>query len=366
MTDFAALDRALTTAGVDHPALILDLAAVRHNLDHLAAALPRGYQVRVAEKSLPVPGLLTQVMARLGTDRIMSFHLGMTRQTYDHFPKADVMMGKPMPATEAARFMAERPERPLWLIDNADRAAEYAALCDRFGPLDVAVEVDIGLGRGGFATPQDIALPHPLRPVAIMGYEAHVSALPRLLGRGPRAQTAAMARLAAFRAALPDAAIINTGGSTTALHLPEGGPGNELVIGSAVVKPADFDQPVNAPLIPALWIAAPVLKRVAHGLPGHPRLSRMLRKLRLIAPEIAFLYGGKWMARPHWPQPVRHSPFYPASSNQEGLCLPLSEQVTNRVILRPTQSEAVMMQFATLYLYDQGAITGQMTPFDRV
>lgn len=366
MSALPALAEALTRAEIARPALVLDLGAMRANLAHLEAHLPAGYARRIADKSLPVPELMAAAMAGLKTRRIMSFHLGLTAQVLADVPDAQILMGKPMPVGEAARFLRDSPHagRVTWLIDSAARAAEYAALAQGQGPLNVALEVDIGLGRGGFSDPQAAraALLPGLTPAALMGYEAHVSALPRLLGRGARAQDRAMARLAAFRDALPEAGIVNTGGSSTALHLPEGGPGNELTIGSAIVKPSDFDQPANAALHPALFIVSPVLKTVPHGLPGHPALSRILRASGLIAPRIAFIYGGKWMAAPVWPEGLGTSPFYGPSSNQQGFALRGGGQPA-QVILRPTQSEAVLQGFGALHLYDDGEITGQWAPY---
>ncbi|MDM7255518.1 MAG: alanine racemase [Paracoccus sp. (in: a-proteobacteria)] len=362
MSALGVLDNALREAEIERPALILDLPAMRANLSYLTEHLPRGYAVRLADKSLPVPDLLAEAMEALNTRRIMSFHLPLTAAVLDRFPDAQVMMGKPVPATEAARFLASHPRaaQVIWLIDSATRADRYAALADRFGPIPVAFEVDSGLGRGGFQSPAELSVLPGLTPHAVMGYEAHVSALPRLLGGGARAQNAAMARLAAFREALPGIEIFNTGGSSTALHLPDGGPGNELVVGSAIVKPSDFDQPVNAALRPALFIATPVLKCVSHGLPGHPRLSRALRAFRLIAPRIAFVWGGKWMARPVWPEGLGNSPFYAPSSNQQGFTC---AEAPTRVILRPTQSEAVLQQFPVLHLFDGTKISGELRPF---
>lgn len=357
MTDFAAIGAALGRAGVDRPALVLDRAALAGNLAHLASHLPAGYARRIADKSLPAPGLIRAAMAGLGTDRIMSFDLRLTSRLLDAFPAAQVLMGKPMPISQAAGFLERDPNagRVTWLIDSAARAAEYAAL----GPdLPVVFEVDIGLGRGGFANPVSLraaCLPG-LRPVGLMGYEAHVAALPVLLGRGARAQAAAMRRLVAFAGVMPGG-LVNTGGSSTALGLPVGGPGNELVVGSAIVKPSDFDQPVNAVLRPALFLATPVLKCVAHGLPGHPRLSRGLRAARIIGDRIAFGFGGKWMARPVWPEGLRASPFYGPSSNQQGWVLPRGASVPGRIFLRPTQSEAVIQDFAEIAVYEGGEIT---------
>lgn len=369
MTGFAQAGQALASAGLHGPVLVLDHDALAANIATLRRDLPRGYALRIADKSLPAPDLLAAAMAGLATDRIMSFHLPLTARVLDRFAHAGVLMGKPAPVAMAADFLRghARAGQVTWLIDSPRRAADYAALARDLGrDLPVAFEVDIGLGRGGFTDPGDLAascLPG-LTPRGLMGYEAHTAALPALLGRGTRAQNAAMARLASFRQAVAEQAcgnagdlVVNTGGSSTALALPPDGPGTELTLGSALVKPSDFDQPCNAALRPALFIATPVLKCVPHGLPGHPRLSRWLRHLRLIGGRIAFVYGGKWMAHPVWPQGLTGSPFYGESANQQGFVLPRGTPPPDRIWLRPTQSEALIQQFPALHVLQGGQIT---------
>lgn len=366
MSKFDVMSGALARNGVHRPALVLDAAALRDNLGVLAAELPHGYAVRIADKSLPAPRLLAETMAALHSNRVMSFHLPLTARVLADFPEADVLMGKPMPSPAAAQFRRDNPDadRVVWLIDSCQRLTEYLAIAQADGrTLRIAFEVDIGLGRGGYARPSDLAaavgrVVAPVQVEGLMGYEAHANALPRVLGGGGRAETRAMARLAAFVAALPPSArrILNTGGSTTAMDLPDDGPGNELVIGSAVVKPSDFDQPCNAALRPALFVVTPVLKTLPHGLPGHPRLSSLLRATGLIGRRIAFGYGGKWMARPVWPEGLRPSPFYAASSNQHGWVLPNRTQAPGWLVLRPTQSEALLQDFAEIHVLRDGVI----------
>lgn len=367
MIDAAALIGAVEGAGLHRPVLVLNRDALAANIAYLAAHLPQGYAVRIADKSLPAPDLIGAAMQGLGTDRIMSFHLPITAQVLARWPGADVLMGKPMPAAAAAGFRRDNPHAAqiTWLIDGVARLADYRAIAQADGlPMRIAFEVDIGLGRGGFASPDALSAAlrdtAPLTVEGLMGYEAHVSALPSILGRGPRAQAAAMGRMRAFIDRLPQEArrILNTGGSSTALTLPGGGPGNELVTGSALVKPSDFDQPCNAALKPALFIVTPALKTVPHGVPGHPRLSWVLRGLRLIGDRITFGYGGKWMAQPIWPDGLRAGPFYGPSSNQQGWVLPRGVPAPDHLILRPTQSEAVIQHFPELQLYEGGQITG--------
>lgn len=345
-----ALIAALEAARVDGPVLVLDHDAMTANLAHLAARLPVGLGRRVAVKSLPAPDLMDAALAGLGTRDIMAFDLTLTARVLDRWPDATVLMGKPLPTASVARF-----GRPgvIWLADTATRAAELAAL-----GAEVAFEVDVGLGRGGFRDPaalaQAVALPG-LRPRGIMGYDAQVAALPRALGGGTRAMRTAMARLKEFAKVIPGG-IVNTGGSTTALML-DAPAATEVTVGSAVVKPAAFDQPWNAGLRPALFIAVPVLKTVPHGLPSHPRLSRVLRTAGAIRDRIAFGWGGGWDAVPVWPENLGRSPFYGPSANQQGWTLPRGMGAPDRIVLRPAHAEGIIDRFGRIIVVKGGAVT---------
>ncbi len=366
MLDLSAMIQSLAREGIARPVLALSAGALRDNIATLATGLPAGYAVRLADKSLPAPDLLAAAMTGLGTDRVMSFHLPMTARVLERFPQAQVLMGKPMPAAAVAAFRRDHPgaDRVTWLVDGCECLTEHLAIAGADGrPMRIVFEVDIGLGRGGYARPADLAaavgrVVAPAQVVGLMGYEAHVNALPTLLGRGARAQRVAMRHLADFVDALPHDAreILNTGGSSTALMLPARGPGNELVVGSALVKPSDFDQPCNKRLRPALFILTPALKTVPHGLPGHPRLSALLRGLGLIGGRITFGYGGKWMALPVRPEGLRPSPFYAPSSNQQGWVLPEGTPPPGCIALRPTQSEGVIQQFPEIFVMDEGGL----------
>lgn len=366
-----ALAEAVAVAGVDAPALVLDQDRFRDNAARLRTAFPHA-ALRIADKSLPSPDLLHEAAQMLATRRFMSFHLPLTARLLEQFPDADVLMGKPMPIGALARFIDDHSGagQITWLADSADRIGELRDLASQKGQaLNVALEVDIGLGRGGFREPDAIAaivrdMP-PLKIRGIMGYEAHVAALPKFLGGGHRARDRAFALLARFRDALgpqPDL-LVNTAGSGTIMDLGDAVPANDFTAGSLLVKPSDFDQPANQAFEPALFIATPVLKTGPHGLPGHPHLSALLRKSRLIRSRIGFSYGGKWMANPVWPEGLAASPFYGLSSNQQGFTLPNGTAAGSHFVLRPTQSEAVIQHFPRMLILSGGRIVGEMAVF---
>lgn len=371
---YETLIRATEKAGLHRPVLVLDQQRLQANLSYLRNNLPAGITLRLADKSLPVPDLLELGFDAFGTHHVMSFHLPLTSRVLARFPKAQALMGKPMPVAAAAAFLAEAgdAERVTWLIDSTRTFSAYRAQANETGvPLRVAFEVNIGLGRGGFETPQDLRaclaeLPNtPLIASGLMGYEAHVNALPKLLGGSATAQARAQKRLAAFADCLsPDQRfVINTGGSSTVLGLSADGPANDFTLGSLLIKPSDFDQDVNAAVQPAVFIVTPVLKTCTHGLPGHPEISRVLRSTHVIRDRIAFCYGGKWMAKPVYPKGLTKSPFFDASSNQHGLCLPRKAASPDHFVFRPTQSETVLQSFARLHVFDGEAIVGEMEPF---
>lgn len=369
---FRSLCRAVAEHGVHAPVLCLDHDRFTRNLEIIRKGAPQGVALRVADKSLPVPDLLARTLRALGSTRVMSFHLPLTRAVIQQFPEVDVLMGKPMPIAAIAQFLSDEPkaERIVWLADRREHLDELRSLARaRDQRLRVAYEVDIGLGRGGFLAPEDLrAALTPddfLISEGIMGYEAHVNALPTFLGKGRRAGQAAAQRLDAFVDVLPpeERKIINTGGSSTFLGL-ETSLANDVTVGSLAVKPSDFDQDINAAIEPALFIVTPLLKVHPHGLPGHPRLSRLLRRAHVIRDRVGFVYGGNWMANPVWPAGLQPSPFFGHSSNQEGYTLPRGQTPETHVVLRPTQSEAVLQQFSQILVFEKGkGITESLRPF---
>ena len=66
--------------------------------------------------------------------------------------------------------------------------------------------------------------------------------------------------------------------------------------------------------------------------------------------DTLFIYGGKWMAEPCYPEGLQENPHYGVSSNQQMLTVPHAADtaVDDYVFLRPTQSEAVFLQFGDL------------------
>jgi D-serine deaminase-like pyridoxal phosphate-dependent protein len=364
---FATLSDALRAADVFRPCLVLDRDRLDGNIALVKDRLAPGLAVRLVDKSLPCVPLLSHIARALGTDRFMTFHPPVTQAVLDAFPEGDLLYGKPMPvgAAKAAltRGGASWWSRVCWLIDTPERLAEYGALAAALGTeLRFAFEVDVGLHRGGFRDPAEIkalTIPKRLHCQGIMAYEAHAPEIPGLFGGAAKALKQASAKAAEFVAVLDPGQrrILNIGGSKTAL-LHSSGAANEVSIGSAFVLPSDFDTPGLDGFQAAAFIATPILKALDPALPGPAGLSKALRALGLFPRKGCYLYGGKWMAEPVFPEGMKPNGLIGLSSNQQFMGLPVDAAVKpgDYAFLRPTQSEAVLQHFGSIAVFAGGRI----------
>jgi D-serine deaminase-like pyridoxal phosphate-dependent protein len=367
---FASLSGALRQAGIFQPCLLLDLDRLDSNIALVKERLDPGLAVRLVDKSLACLPLLSHIGKSLGTDRFMTFHPPISAAVLKAFPDADLLYGKPMPV-EAARAALVKGDadwsRVCWLIDTQQRLAEYGALAAELGiDLRIAFEIDVGLHRGGFAGPEALskglsALPahKGLRCQGVMAYEAHAPHIPGLFGGPATALAQASERAAAFVACLgaDQRRILNIGGSKTAL-LHHGGIANEVSMGSAFMLPSDFDTTGLEGFQAAAFIATRILKVVEPMLPGPPAISRLLQALGRFPRKGCYLYGGKWMAEPVFPEGMKTNGLLGLSSNQQFMGLPADTVARpgDYAFLRPTQSEAVLQQFGPIAVLSGGRI----------
>lgn len=388
---FSGLNAELRRAGPGRPVLLLDLDALEANLAVVRRRVAAGVAVRVVAKSLPSVPLLRLAMERLATNRLMVFDASVAELSRA-LPEADLLLGKPLPAQAVAAFYREHDHatggdpgaRVAWLVDSPARLAAYAAIARSAGvKARVNVEVDVGLRRGGVATLEELrailreiaADPARLSFAGLMGYDAHVAAAPPVLSSPSRAFATVCDRMRAMRAAVEafDPALIqgdlawNGGGSKTYAMYPEGGPVNEVALGSCLVKPTDFDVASLSEHVPAVFIATPVLKRIV-GV-HVPFLEWAGRAWAAIDParEVTyFVFGGGWMARPASPAGLVDNPIYGFSTNQAMLngSARTGLDVDDWVFYRPTQSERVMQEFGAIQLVRGGALQGRWDVID--
>lgn len=390
---FANLTQALTNEGLARPTMIVDLDRLDANIETTRRAIaPRSF--RVVAKSLPSTPLLEYVMGKAETSRLMVFHQPFLNEIAARQPRADLLLGKPMPAAAADRFYRHHatgdfdPSRQIqWLIDHPERLRQYREIASgRDLTMTINVEIDVGLRRGGMKRPEDLAA--LLRVIeddprlqfgGLMGYDAH-AVLPKALGIRAREFAAVESRyhgfLEAWRAINAESArprhedelVLNAAGSPTyRLWDHVDGLANELAVGSGLVKPLNFDIDTLTEHLPALFIATPVLK-VQEGLeipaidvgPLHqlwdPNRQRTF-----------FLYGGYWKAQPVSPPGLSNHGIYGRSTNQEMLngSRSVELEVDDLVFLRPTQSEFVMLQFGPIAALRDGEIIDYWDPLPQ-
>ncbi len=381
---FERLNQELKQHGPMRPALIIDLDRLERNIDRVVASVRQvpGRHYRVVEKSLPSVGLLDYVLKRAGTRRLMSFHQPFLNADARQWPDAELLLGKPMPVRAAARFYSEHrgdfaPERQLeWLVDSPARLGQYLALAQGQGlVLQINIEIDVGLHRGGVSRDEDLlamlailaANPQHLRLSGFMGYEPHITAVPRPLGTAEQLFAAAMGRYQHYvdlcRSAQPqlwsDSLTLNTAGSPTyKLHEAET-LCNDISVGTGLLKPSHYDIPSLAEHEPAIFIATPVLKSTGPVmLPGLDEKSRLLSWWDVNQRETFFIYGGYWLADYASPPGLQFNALYGRSKNQEivNASPAVALQVDDQIFLRPHITEAVLLQFGDLIAVRDGRI----------
>ncbi len=391
---FAGLQKALQEAGIGSPAIVIDAARLRANLDRIKRNTHAGLPLRVVVKSLPSLDLIDAAMSAWNTQRAMVFNAPQLVSIAKAKPQADILLGKPLTAAAAHETMnslvgpqanPQALHQVQWLIDSPARLTQYRELARaQNAPLRVNFEIDVGLHRGGVESAA--ALEQMLNAVkaapllqwsGFMGYEAHVAAIPDIAGSRDAAWRevharyelawAAAQRVLGTTVAHRDGVTLNTGGSHTYRRHDDQHVPNEVSVGSAAVKPSDFAQPETDDLLPAAFIATPVLKALPEfRLPvGVEWISRATRWWDVNQARALCVHGGHWLADVASPTGVAESGLYGHSSNQQVLVAPASVPLKpdDFVFFQPKQSEAVLLQFGDLLVYDQGRISARWPVF---
>jgi|TARA_B100000315_G_scaffold88106_1_gene80881 D-serine deaminase-like pyridoxal phosphate-dependent protein len=377
---FSELNQLLRREGPGRPVMILDLDRMNHNIDLIKSSIRKPKTYRAVVKSLPSIDLLQHVMARAGTRALMVFHQPFLNEVAARFVDADALLGKPMPVTAAREFYRNyrdgpfRPERQIqWLIDTPERFHQYHQLARELGTsIRINIELDVGLHRGGISEPKELAQilpliqsdPDHLQFAGFMGYEAHLTGMAATLD-----QAVVQRVLTRYRGCIDytrqnhpqlysDRLTLNGAGSHTFKIYERDDTMNDLAAGSGVVKPTDFDTAHLQQHQPAAFIATPVLKR-SEGLqaPGDHWAVPILEWWDPNRARTYYIYGGYWKARYESPGGIPDWILL-NSTNQSMVNTSTSVdlEVDDYVFLRPTQSEAVMLQFGDLLVVSKGRI----------
>ncbi|MGM9515014.1 alanine racemase [Roseateles sp. DB2] len=381
---FQALGRALQAVGMAQARLVVDLPRLRANIARIGSHQQKtGMALRAVLKSLPCLPLMDEVAQAWGSRKVMAFNAAQTAALLQARPDAQVLLGKPFPVAAAAQLLEQLPRERIaaieWLVDTEERLAQYRQLAQAKGQvLRVNLEIDVGLHRGGFE--DEAALGRALSSFrsspglqwrGFMGYDAHVAALPDIAGMRSTAWETARQRYERAWALAQQLLgpqkkqdlTLNTAGSPTfRLHDGQGVP-NEVSVGSAALLPSDFDKPLLSDLQPAVFIATPVLKAWPRfRLPeGATWLSRAAQAWDRNQTRGYAIHGGHWLADPVSPPGLQASGLYGPSSNQQVMVASntVALQPDELVFWRPRQSEALLLQFGELLIYDGKDISSE-------
>jgi D-serine deaminase-like pyridoxal phosphate-dependent protein len=376
---FSGINALLIKAGLARPCIFIDLRRLDHNIDLINASMKPPFQFRLVTKSLPCAELISHIMKRTGTSRLMAFHQPYVRWIIDNIPDADILFGKPMLVQALAELFQKLPDskkisaesRIQWLVDTPGRLREFGEYArDNNLNLRINIEIDIGLGRGGIEEVSELnTLLSILKSYAghlvfsgFMGYDAHVPYMPAGAGHS---FAEAMDRYEQFTGALKassaglllNSPTFNSGGSKTWQLFSGDIPVNDVSVGSALLKPATFSSLHDH--LPAMFIAAPVLKQFErrHKSQRNPRLD-----------TCNYVYGGGWAADLTWPDGTEPSSLSdPPNENlmpNQSLYYTRSgdeHSVGDFIFFHPKQSDA-MFQFEDILVIEDGRITDTWHP----
>ena len=377
MTDdryFLELSAALRNADIQQPCLVLDLARLDANIAAIKSRLAPGLALRIVDKSLPCLPLLARIRAAFDTQKFMTFHLPVSAAVLREFPTANLLLGKPMPAPGVRQALMngalagiEAVElRIVWLIDTDERLAAYSALAEELAAdLSFASKRMSGCIEAATRILKPSHKPQSLRVAPECAAEGswpmkRISAISRACSAARRRRwrrPSACSRNSP-RASADQRAILNLGGSSTALLYESEVGANEVSIGSAFVLPSRFRhaEPRRARARRAHRDADPQV--VDAKAPGLDDGSWLLQALGLFPRRGCYLYGGKWMAEPMHPPGMRADKTIGYSTNQQFMALPDDTRAKpgDYAFLRPTQSEHVLQQFGPIAVFSEGAI----------
>jgi len=400
---FASLDAALKAASVGSPRVVIDLDRLDHNVDTILAGMGAGSAYRTVEKSLPSADLIRYIADRTGSRRLLVLHVPYLPSLLAELgPGWDVMIGKTVPIEAVAAVLDELPtdesvrvaREVRWLTSTEAGVEGFRGLAGNRGlRLRLAVELDVGLHRGGVGTEDELrtvlaaiaSAPDQLEFAGYLGYDGHIPHAPAILRSSRSASLAAhrkaMARYAALvgvgRTADPSLhegdLVHNAGGSGSYPLYGRGTPVDDVGIGGAVLRPSAYPALFLGDLQPAIWIASPVLADLgATRIPFLERFTALLRWWNPNARHALAVYGGGWPGRIVSPPGVETEAITNDPPNEN--LVPNQSLVTasertqvavgDFVFWRPVNSDA-MVQFEDLVCVRGGKVVGTWSPIGR-
>jgi len=393
-TYFSSLNKTLKNSKINQPVILLDLDRVDANLNRMLSILKAPLRYRIVTKSLPSPELLSYIMQKSGTRNLMPFHLSHIRILAEkENGNIDMLPGKPFSIDEIKYFYRALPNTlrkkiftsVQWLIDTEERLKEYNLFAqENHVRLRVNLEIDVGLHRGGARTNEELG--KMLSVIAqssgrlifsgFMGYDGHVVYVPLYIGSKEAAIRSefskVMQRYSSFvefgrknyAQLFTGNLTFNGGGSTTYALFKKGMAVNDVSAGSSLVMPSTFDAFTLHEHTPALFIAAPVLKKI-DGF-AVPFIEASYPLVEWWNPNNAvtfYVSGGGWSEKILAPKGVFINTLTASPPNENMLPIQSMLNGSRKVLLsvgdfvfyHPLQGDAIM-QFNTIHVFRGGKI----------
>ncbi len=283
------------------PAAVLDLDAVDHNLDVLLRAMAAGPSLRLATKSLRVPDVVLDLIARHPRLRGLMTYSAHETRAYATRGADDLLLAYPIGRADEAVALAAAATRATVraVVDDIAQARLLSDAAVGAGvELGVCLDIDVSWRPAGgrahlgvrrsplrdaasaVALAREVRRLDGLRVDAIMAYEAQVAGLrDRSPGGGSidglldgvkrfikrtSAPLAAQRRVAvreALEAAGLRVTLVNGGGTGSVRQTSRDGSVTEVTAGSGLFCPHLFDGYDGLPLQPAAFFALSIVRR---------------------------------------------------------------------------------------------------------
>ena len=395
---FAKYNAELKAHHAGENAGFIDQDNLDNNVDVIKNKLGDRYKLRIVTKSLPSLDLLKYLMQKGNTNRLMVFSEPFIAELLTHFDadSLDLLLGKPLPADALTRLSAYKGYTTInWLVDTKDRLNDYLAFAKKQNvKLKLSVEIDVGLHRGGLETVAELADAAEvikannqyLQLTGLMGYDGHVPYVPFYINKEraiKRAFVNVQQSYTAFVDELKkhydkkviDSMTFNGGGSKTYFYYPEFKditPINDIAVGSAFVTPAEYSVLLSLGHKPALFLASPVLKKMAtQKLPHAEKVSPFVYMWNPNLQVSYYMLGGGFAGDPVAPTGIKKNPFYDADDRSTNMLpnqamLAGSDEndmnVGDFIFYQPWEGDA-MLTINNLLLFRQYKIVGEWTTY---
>ncbi len=390
---FDQISADLDAAGLGTPTVFVDMDRVDANIDAIGSGIGSPDAWRVVVKSLPSLDLLSYVAERSGSRRLLVLHLPFCGELLRARPDALILMGKTHRASAVRHFfetlpvgtdLADVASRTTFLADGVERLLALSEVGAALGiTLRVAVEIDVGLRRSGVSEPAELApvleafSTTDLRFAGLLGYDGHVAYTPiNTPAAVGEAWTEATAVFQSFvdvlnepafsaLASLPDL-VFHSGGSATYPMYGSGTPVNDVAAGGGVLRPGAYPNHVIGDLLPAIFIATPVLR--VYDEARLPFFTEAQSRTVFEGRRGLTIYGGGWPAFYTHPFDVQPAPFVSDPTdvsmvpNQGMVTAPIETPIApgDWIFYHPRQSDA-LFQFEEIRMVRGGRLDTDAT-----